>query len=177
MFWPASDSMQGAGLYLLQNQRNDGSRMPGPYLAASFTPAAISINLNVVTVTASARSLTRQGRRNLQPLTVVAAARPLRPAGSRTLGRGQATVSLQPIPRARGRTLQVATVTSQPRPLRPTARLALGTVTTTASALAITPGGTHTDRVPGHFETLGIGHLTTASPGRTIGPRIGHLED
>lgn len=197
MFWPAADSMQGANGYLLQNQRNNALKMPGPYLAPSYTPVAVSINLGLVTVTASARPLRAGGGRSLSPITVTASARPIRRAGGRRLGTattaaqprplraggqrrlGTVTVSTsaQPIRRGRGRTLQPVTVNAQARPIRRAAGRTIQPVTVTASALAIPLGGVHIPRVPGHVGTIGIGHLVTASPGRTIGSPIGHLED
>lgn len=94
-----------------------------------------------------------------------------------TLGVVTATAAAQSLRRGRGRVIGPAAATASARPLSRGAARTLSPVTVVASALPITPGGTHTDRVPGHFAALPIGHLTTASPGRTIGPRIGHLED
>ena len=77
-------------------------------------------------------------------------------------------------------TLGVVAVASAALPIGRQKARTLGTVATvTAQALAVIPGGTHTDRVAGHIAGLTIGHIEAlaASPGRTIGPRIGHLED
>lgn len=121
----------------------------------------------------NARTTTKPSEGPHLPLLALASNRTL------TLGAVTAVASPQVLRRGKGRTLASPPVTAAARPLSRGAARTLGGPTVTAQALAVVPGGTHTDRVAGHIGGLTIGHIEalTASPGRTIGPRIGHLED
>lgn len=60
---------------------------------------------------------------------------------------------------------------------RNTKRRAPTVVIETDTALAVAISGPEPGNRPGRFGPAPIGHLVTASPGRTIGVQIGHLED
>lgn len=176
-YWSQSQSFYGQQGWTYLNARTTTTPPEGPHLPLLQVASNRSITLGVVTVTATARPLVPQKARTLGVVTATAQARPIGRQRARQIGVVTATAAAQSLRRGRGRVIGPAAATASARPLSRGAARTLSPVTVVASALPITPGGTHTDRVPGHFAALPIGHLTTASPGRTIGPRIGHLED
>lgn len=178
-YYSQSQSFYGQQGWTYLNARTTTKPSEGPHLPLLALASNRTLTLGVVAVASSALPIGRQQARTLGTVGTTATARPIGRQHARHLGAVTAVASPQVLRRGKGRTLASPPVTAAARPLSRGAARTLGGPTVTAQALAVVPGGTHTDRVAGHIGGLTIGHIEalTASPGRTIGPRIGHLED
>lgn len=178
-YYSQSQSFYGQQGWTYLNARTTTKPSEGPHLPLLALASNRTLTLGVVAVASAALPIGKQQARTLGTVAAVAQPVAIRRQRARTIGAVTAVAAPQAIRRARGHVLGPAAATASARPLSRGAARTLGTATVTAQALAVVPGGTHTDRVAGHIAGLTIGHIEalTASPGRTIGPRIGHLED